>query len=135
MFVWWNYIVTTVPSNFLNIHICCFCSLYFHRCCVFLKVPSNLIPHLSSFQSSSAWTFVAFLTNDHPIPWRPCMLLFISKKPCSCSFSSISPLFQSGNIGTPQRYLLNPLIVCSLSLLDNLFLLLSLFRWFQDFCL
>ena len=64
--------------------------------------------------------------------WRCCVS---SLRSLALSLS-ISPFSHSGNIGTPQEYLLNPLIVSILSLFDNLsthFLLLSLFWWFPRF--
>ena len=65
-------------------------------------------------QSSSSWTFAVFpriitsLKAFHASLhlWEALLFLFLS----------ISPLSHSGNIGTPQEYLLNPLIVSILSL-------------------
>ena len=85
-------------------------------------------------QSTSSWTFAVFpgivtsLKAFHASLhlWEALLFLFLS----------ISPFSHSGNIGTPQEYLLNPLIVSILSLFDNLsthFLLLSLFWWFPRF--
>ena len=125
----------TVHSHFLKMHICSFYSLYFCRCYVFLKIPCNLNDHISGSFTVLFLLDICFLSKDHSIPEG---LAYFSSPLHLFLFLSISPLSHSGNIGTPQEYLLNPLIVLfclCLTTCPHAFYCCLYFNDFQGFCI